>query len=144
MERIGQIAVFIICAQTVLHFRAKESYEKYMKLLVSMMLLLLMLEPVMELLGGGNKTNILGERIAVYEEELTDVLGRSALSSAQIEEILSGITEQVMEEQELNGEDMQTQLLVIQEAEENEKEIEIEEIDGVEVNVTYGDDTKAP
>lgn len=144
MERIGQIAVFIICAQTVLHFRAKESYEKYMKLLVSMMLLLLMLEPVMGLLGGGNKTNILGERIAVYEEELTDVLGRSALSSAQIEEILSGITEQVMEEQELNGEDMQTQLLVIQEAEENEKEIEIEEIDGVEVNVTYGDDTKAP
>ena len=49
LEKIGQMAVFLICAQTLMHFRPKDSYEKYIKLLVSMMLLILLVEPVMDL-----------------------------------------------------------------------------------------------
>ena len=41
LTKIGQLAVFLICAQTLVHFRPKGSYEKYIKLLVSMMLLIL-------------------------------------------------------------------------------------------------------
>ena len=53
LEKIGQIAIFMICAQTLMHFRAKEAYEKYLKLLVSMMLLLLLAEPLLGLMGKG-------------------------------------------------------------------------------------------
>ena len=31
---IGQAGIFLICAQTVVHFRPKESYDKYLKLLL--------------------------------------------------------------------------------------------------------------
>lgn len=42
---IGQAGIFLICAQTVVHFRPKESYDKYLKLLLSVMLLLQLLQP---------------------------------------------------------------------------------------------------
>ena len=44
---IGQAGIFLICAQTVVHFRPKESYDKYLKLLLSVMLLLQLLQPVL-------------------------------------------------------------------------------------------------
>ena len=49
---IGQAGIFLICAQTVVHFRPKESYDKYLKLLLSVMLLLQLLQPVLTMFGG--------------------------------------------------------------------------------------------
>lgn len=149
MERIGQLAIFIICAQTLLHFRAKESYEKYIKLLVSMMLLILTLEPIMDLFGGKGNEGIFQERIQIYEEELTDVMGSGALSSSQIEEILTGITEQAIKEGEQTGDGENKQntfgfIESIGEGNGNNGEICIEEIEGMEVRVQYGDDTETP
>ena len=46
---IGQVGIFLICAQTMVHFRPRESYEKYLKLLLSVMLLIQMLQPVLSL-----------------------------------------------------------------------------------------------
>lgn len=37
---ICQIGIFMICAQAIVHFRPKASYEKYLKLLVSAMMLM--------------------------------------------------------------------------------------------------------
>lgn len=69
LKEIGRVAVFIICAQTLLHFRAKESYEKYIKLLISMMVLLLLLKPFLN--GGfGTEGDIFAEMVAKYEKEL--------------------------------------------------------------------------
>ena len=42
---IGQVGIFLICAQTLIHFRPRESYEKYLKLLLSVMLLIQLLQP---------------------------------------------------------------------------------------------------
>lgn len=40
MGVICQISVFMICVQTIIHFRPKASYEKYLRMLVSIMLLM--------------------------------------------------------------------------------------------------------
>lgn len=91
LERIGQIAVFMICAQTLMHFRAKESYEKYLKLLVSMMLLLLIAEPLMGLLGKGTDVDLI-DRIQAYQQELQTIVGNQELEQEEITEILSHMT----------------------------------------------------
>ena len=49
---IGQVGIFLICAQTLIHFRPRESYEKYLKLLLSVMLLIQLLQPLLTVLGG--------------------------------------------------------------------------------------------
>ena len=91
LEKIGQIAIFMICAQTLMHFRAKEAYEKYLKLLVSMMLLLLIAEPLMGMLGKGTEVNI-PDRIQVYQQELQTIVGNQQLEQEEITEILSHMT----------------------------------------------------
>ena len=49
---IGQVGIFLICAQTLIHFRPRESYEKYLKLLLSVMLLIQLLQPLLTVLRG--------------------------------------------------------------------------------------------
>ncbi|MDE6926541.1 MAG: hypothetical protein K2P59_15025, partial [Acetatifactor sp.] len=53
-QTICRIGIFMICAQTVIHFRPQESYEKYLKLLVSAMVLIQMFLPVSRLLFHGD------------------------------------------------------------------------------------------
>ena len=100
LSKMGQIAIFMICARTLLHFRAKESYEKYLKLLVSLMLLVLLVEPLMDAFGKGKDGEFL-QRIQLYSYELQDILGNEELDNEEISEILShmtlGVSEQVQE-----------------------------------------------
>lgn len=113
LSKMGQIAIFMICARTLLHFRAKESYEKYLKLLVSLMLLVLLVEPLMDALGKGKDGEFL-QRIQLYSYELQDILGNEELDNEEISEILShmtlGVSEQVqsVEEVEVKIEDGKT------------------------------------
>lgn len=100
LSKVGQIAIFMICARTLLHFRAKESYEKYLKLLVSLMILVLLVEPLMEVFGKGEEGTFL-QRINSYNCQLQDILENEKLNNEEIADILShmtmGITEQVQE-----------------------------------------------
>ena len=100
LSKMGQIAIFMICARTLLHFRAKESYEKYLKLLVSLMLLVLLVEPLMDAFGKGKDGEFL-QRIQLYSYELQDILGNEELDNEEISEILShmtlGVSEKVQE-----------------------------------------------
>ena len=82
---IGQTGIFLICAQTVVHFRPKESYDKYLKLLVSVMLLLQLLQPVLGAFGGGESRNA-QEQVAEFTEELQTVLRRASEQAGQTEE----------------------------------------------------------
>lgn len=41
IKRICEIGIFLVCAQTVICFRPKVAYEKYLKFLVGLMVLLL-------------------------------------------------------------------------------------------------------
>lgn len=94
LNKIGQIAIFMICARTLLHFRARESYEKYLKLLVSLMLLVLLIEPLMECFGRGKEGDFL-QRIQVYNYRLQDILENEKLNNEEISEILSHMTMEV-------------------------------------------------
>lgn len=49
MEMMKRIAVFTVVAQTILHFRPNKSYEKYLKMLIGIMLLAIFTVPLMEL-----------------------------------------------------------------------------------------------
>ena len=49
---IRRIGIFIVCAQTISHFRPKASYDKYFKFLISIMVLVQLLTPFLQLLGG--------------------------------------------------------------------------------------------
>ncbi|MBQ8591337.1 MAG: stage III sporulation protein AF [Lachnospiraceae bacterium] len=48
LEFMKKIAVFMIIAQTILHFRPNKSYEKYLKMLIGIMVLAIFIVPVTE------------------------------------------------------------------------------------------------
>mgnify|MGYP004605687835 FL=1 len=82
---IGQVGIFLICAQTLVHFRPRESYEKYLKLLLSVMLLIQLLQPLLMVLGGDK---IAGTDVQVTEfaEEIRTVLEQAAVQAEQTED----------------------------------------------------------
>lgn len=98
LEEIGRVAVFIICAQTLLHFRAKESYEKYIKLLISMIVLLLMLKPFVNY-DSKNEEGFL-RLIKGYEKELGEELFRTAMGQEQVEAVMQNMAEDALSQTE--------------------------------------------
>lgn len=101
---VGQAGIFLICAQTIVHFRPKEAYEKYLKLLLSVMLLTQLLQPVLTVFGGGVEQNAQAQ-VEEFTEELQSVLTQAS--------------EQAKKSQEEIG---QTAAAVVQEAEEAPEE----------------------
>ena len=51
-QAICRMGIFMICAQAVIHFRPKGTYEKYLKLLVSVMVLTQLFLPIGNFLMG--------------------------------------------------------------------------------------------
>ena len=94
---IGQVGIFLICAQTVVHFRPKESYDKYLKLLLSVMLLLQLLQPVLNVLGGDGTWNA-EEQVAGFTEELQTVLELASEQAGKTEEEVGDTAAAVAEE----------------------------------------------
>lgn len=90
-EKIGQLAVFLICARTLLYFRANDSYEKYVKLLINMILLVLLSEPL-DAVFHSNMKEQLWDRMKVYEEKLQEWMEDNRMESDEMEETLQHIT----------------------------------------------------
>ncbi len=86
LNSIRQMGVFMICAQALLYFKPKGSYEKYMKLLVSAMILVQLLSPVAALLAGEGGAS-LEERIAYYTNSFEQGMGEGALEEYRMEQI---------------------------------------------------------
>lgn len=143
LVKIGQLAIFLICAQTLVHFRPKESYEKYIKLLISMMLLILLVEPIMNLLGNDGRGDFL-ERIQVYEEELQGILTSPELENGEIEQILQSMTQKKVKEsityvqQEAYEEMEEGQLPVSGKAEAQEEQVTGGNVERQEEQATGG------
>lgn len=89
METISKTGIFIICAQVLIHFRPKASYEKYLKMLVSAMILIQLLIPVSELFTGVDGQT-LAERVAWFESQLTNRMQDATLD---YKERLEGLEE---------------------------------------------------
>ena len=141
LTKIGQLAAFLICAQTLIHFRAKDSYEKYIKLLVSMMLLILLVEPIMGLFGKTNKEEFL-TRMNTYEEQLQGILESPQLETEEIELILQNITRQKVEEgvvavqEQVPAQEEATEVMGVS--------VEVEKIQKIEIGVAYGESAESP
>ena len=79
-DLIGQIGVFMICAQAVVHFRPKEAYGKYLRLLLSVMVLIQIISPIYGLLAGGAGESF-DENVRSFQQEMEEAMGDAAKSS---------------------------------------------------------------
>ena len=97
------MGIFMICAQAVVHFRPKESYEKYLKLLVSVIVLIQVFLPIGSFLLGEGRQNA-AKALEQFGRELEQGLEDAAGEAAAADELLEQMTlEEVMrrlEEQE--------------------------------------------
>ena len=88
---ICQMGIFMICAQSIIHFRPKGSYEKYLKMLVSVMLLIQLFMPVGRLiLGNGNEE--FARRVEQFEENLEKSMKAAEESAVQSQKQLEEMT----------------------------------------------------
>ena len=94
---VGQAGIFLICAQTIVHFRPKEAYEKYLKLLLSVMLLTQLLQPVLSVFGGGADQNIQAQ-VEEFTEELQSVLIRASERAKQSQEDIGNTAAAMVQE----------------------------------------------
>lgn len=124
LQVLKQTGIFMVCAQMLLHFKPSEVYGKYIRLLMSIMVLALLIGPIMELFGQGSSS--LEERAAYYDEILseeseearqTGAKAQALLEKMTLEEVKSelnkiqeedGEEEKESEEAERNGEEPQT------------------------------------
>lgn len=105
---VGQAGIFLICAQTIVHFRPKEAYEKYLKLLLSVMLLTQLLQPVLTVFGGGVEQNAQAQ-VEEFTEELQSVLNRASERAKQSQEDIGNTAAAVVQEAEEDPEGKPTE-----------------------------------
>ena len=90
-EVIKQVGIFMICAQMLLHFKASENYGKYIRLLMSMMVLIQLAVPLSGLLRGRTGEN-LAQGLTHYETLLTEQRGEINETCIQAEQLLEELT----------------------------------------------------
>ena len=88
---IKQVGIFMICAQMLLHFKASEKYGKYIRLLMSMMVLIQLAVPLSGLLRGRTGEN-LAQGLTRYETLLTEQREEINASCIQAEQLLEELT----------------------------------------------------
>ena len=81
----------MICAQMLLHFKASENYGKYIRLLMSMMVLIQLAVPLSGLLRGRTGEN-LAQGLTRYETLLTEQRGEINEACIQAEQLLEELT----------------------------------------------------
>ena len=108
LQTICRIGIFMICAQAIVHFRPRETYEKYLKLLVSVMILIQLFLPVGSFLLGGNMEQTL-ERLELFRTQLEQEMEAAAREAEATNKLLEQMTlEEVrkrMEEQNSQAEE---------------------------------------
>ena len=110
-QSICRTGIFMICAQAIVHFRPRESYEKYLKLLVSVMVLIQLFLPLGSFLAG-----IRGEAAAGKLEDFRQSLEQSMEEARQRAEETDAMLERMtleevrrrMEAQAAEGAETQT------------------------------------
>lgn len=90
-QAICRVGIFMICAQAILHFRAQEAYEKYLKLLVSIMILIQLFLPIGSLLLGRDGQNV-AEGLEQLKEDMERSLREAEENAAAADELLGRMT----------------------------------------------------
>jgi len=140
-QAICRVGIFMICAQAIVHFRPQEVYEKYLKLLVSVMVLIQLFLPLGGFLlrGGGEETVKLLEQFGM---ELEQSMEDAARNAAAVDAVLEQMTlEEVMRQMEIQQRENQQNRQGQEIGEENAEtggtdsgiKVEIENIEPVNV-----------
>jgi len=90
-QSICRAGIFMICAQAIVHFKPKESYEKYLKLLVSVMILIQVFLPIGSLLAKGGREGAL-MRLEAFRESLEEGLRAAEEQAEETDKILERMT----------------------------------------------------
>lgn len=107
-QTICRIGIFMICAQAIVHFRPRETYEKYLRLLVGVMVLIQLFLPVGSfLLGGGIEQTMKGleQFWANLEQEMELAAREAAEADERLEQMTLEEVRKRMEEQNSQGEE---------------------------------------
>ena len=90
-QAICRVGIFMICAQAMIHFRPQEAYEKYLKLLVSVMVLIQLFLPIGSFLlgGGGQEAKDMLER---FRQELGQSMAEAEKKAAETDAVLEQMT----------------------------------------------------
>jgi hypothetical protein len=114
---ICRIGVFMVCAQAIVHFRPDKKYDKYLKYLMSVMVLIQIFIPIISLFSSGELKDM-EERVKWFEQQLRESEGRVGEARRRSDEILSrmtldeirsffgtGVAEEVMEKEVMEKEE---------------------------------------
>lgn len=91
LQTICRIGIFMICAQAIVHFRPRETYEKYLKLLVSVMVLIQLFLPMGSFLFGGGMEQAL-EGLALFRTQMEQEMESAAQEAAAADKLLEQMT----------------------------------------------------
>ena len=98
---IGQIGVFIICAQTIIHFRPKEVYGKYLRLLLGGMVLVQVFGPVYGLFfgqEGKSMEDMIQSFQEGFEASMREAEQKGAVSEQQLEHMSLEMLRELIEQ----------------------------------------------
>lgn len=88
---VCRLGIFMVCARLLIHFRAQESYEKYLKLLVSVMILIQLFLPLGNFLSAEKKEAGLKELEGIRQEFEAE-LERAQLQAQEADRMLEQMT----------------------------------------------------
>lgn len=95
---IQKFGIFIVIAQTIIHFCPKGSYEKYMKMLIGIMSLAVLAIPLLGIFQK-NAEEEFWQKVNTYEENMDEILNESAmdfkLNISDSEEMEQGLQEEI-------------------------------------------------
>lgn len=91
LQTVKQIGVFMICAQVILHFKPSAKYGKYLKLLISVMVLVQIITSVVNLLPGEDNTSFL-TRVREIQIEIDNSMEQLELENAVNEKSIINTT----------------------------------------------------
>lgn len=95
MEKIIiETGIFMICSQLLIHLKPNAEYEKYLKLLVSIMILIQIFTPVLNLIAGKEGITI-EEQMTRFEQQLEQ---DSRLSEEAVKKADALLEQMTMEE----------------------------------------------
>ena len=138
-QAICRVGIFMICAQALLHFRAQETYEKYLKMLVSIMILIQLFIPVgVFFMGGkGDETAVALRQFkqdmeaGIQAAEETAAVADAILEQMTLEEVRSRMEEQAAEQAEEQTEEQEDHGTMTQNS--GRENIEVEPIEPVSI-----------
>lgn len=108
-DSICRVGIFVICAQTIIHFKPKEIYEKYLRYLVSVMVLIQLFLPLSGFLLGGGSAQI-NRALKQFEAELKKSMEEAESAGREAEERLESMTlEEVRRQMEAIRQEQQMQ-----------------------------------